>query len=151
MVITLYEQELYNDVRKKSHYEVAEIQDVEARYRAEAGTEKQEEIMRCINEGIAQARHRCLRYLDETIVDRADNTMNIDEEHTFFFPISERRAIGKAEPLSAALHSFVVHYALSKFYSTVSQIELSNKHSLQAVEVGNDIDNLLYTKQPPRV
>ena len=151
MVITLYEQELYNDIRKKSHYEVAEIQDVEARYRAEAGTEKQEEILRCIEEGVAQARHRCLRYLDETITEEADDTLDPGEVYTFYFPISERRAINKAEPLTSALHTFVVHYARSKFYSTVSQIELSNKHSLQAVECGNDIDQLLYTKQPPRV
>lgn len=151
MVINLYDQELYNDIRKKSHYEVAEIQDVEARYRAEAGTEKQEEILRCIEEGVAQARHRCLRYLDETITEEADDTLNPGEVYTFYFPISERRAISKAEPLTSALHAFVVHYALSKFYSTVSQIELSNKHSLQAVECGNDIDQLLYTKQPPRV
>lgn len=152
MVITLYEQELYNDFRSKSHYEVAEITDAEARYRAEAGTEKQGEIVRCIRDGIAQARHRCLRFLDETITPEADDSYATDDvEYVFSFPVSERRAIGKAEPLAAALHNFVVHYAMSKFYSSVSQMELSNKHSLQAVENGTDIDRLLYTKQPPRV
>ncbi|MBR5660599.1 MAG: hypothetical protein IKW99_03520 [Bacteroidales bacterium] len=47
------------------------------------------------------------------------------------------------------MSSLVVHYALSRFYSNVSQPDLSNKHSLMAIDAGNEIDNLLYSKLPP--
>ena len=73
-----------------------------------------------------------------------------NEGYTFIFDISERRADGKKEPLRNAMHSFVVHYALSFFYSTVSQMELSNKHGVAAVDEANHLDEIIYTKKAPR-
>jgi hypothetical protein len=150
MVIELYTQELLNDIRTKSHQEVAGIEDVEARYRAEAGSEKIEDITRCLGEGLGAVRHRCIRFLKEEITEHSDNLSYLPEKVTFDLALSERRAIGKNEPLTRAMHSLVVEYALSKFYSDVSQMELSNKHSALAINAGNEIDDLLYTKLPPR-
>lgn len=134
----------------KSHQEVSVIDDNEARYRAEAGSEKLEDITRCLGEGLGAVRHRCVRFLKEEITERSDNLSNLPEKVSFDLALSERRAIGKNEPLTKAMHSLVVEYALAKFYSDVSQMELSNKHSALAINAGNEIDDLLYTKLPPR-
>ena len=151
MEIELYFSEMLKKLKAISHYEVSEIADQEARYRAEAGSEKNEQIVRCINEGMAQAERRCIRYLKERYDKYSDNTLKVPDSVVFDFAMSERRAIGKAEPLASCLQDLIVHYALSMFYSSVSQGDLSNKHSLLAIEAGNVLTDLLYTKQPPRV
>lgn len=151
MVITLYAEEIYNAVRTNSHREVAGVEDPDARYRAEAGTEKQGEIRRCILDACARLEGRCSRFLDNSYMDFSDNSSGWPEAFVFDFAVSERRAVGKAAPLTGAMHNFMVEYALSKFYSIVNQGELSNKHSLLAIDEGNAIDQILYTKQPPIV
>jgi len=151
MVITLYAEEIVNNLRSVSHREVAAIEDPDARYRAEAGSEKLEEIYRCIQEAFARLSARCSRWLQATYQHQRDNTMEIPTQFIFEFVLSERRAINNTEGLLNEMHNFMVEYALSKFYSNVNQGELSNKHSLLALDAGNNIDQILYTKKPPRV
>lgn len=150
MVIELHTQEIVKDLRAKSHYDVAQIADVEARYRAEAGTEKRDEVIRCIAEGLSRLQHRCRRFLGESLPVAIDNTVNLPETLLLDLAVSERRAVNK-EPLSQAMHVFVVEYALSKFYTDMALQELSNKHSILAVDAGNLIDEMLYSKLPPIV
>ena len=151
MTIQLYTEPVILEVRQKSHLEVQNIADPEARYNARAGMDKIEEVHRCVSEGFSQLRRRCLRFLhDDYTTYAADVDIDFPESFVYDFDLSERRMIGKAEPLKDAMHSLVVHYALSKFYSTVSQADLSNKNSLLALEAGNQLDELLYTKLPPR-
>lgn len=149
MVITLYTEEIVSDLRGVSHHEVAEIPDVEARYRAEAGTEKYHLIHKCISEAVTRLARRCGRFLRGNYTVASDNAQEIPVSYTFNFDISERRAVGKAEILAETMHNFILHYALSQFYSDVSQGDLSNKHSLLAMEAGNEIDTLIYSKLPP--
>jgi len=149
MVITLYTEEIMSQLKGISHHEVAEIPDVEARYRAEAGSEKFPLIYRGISEGVGRLVRRCNRFLKGGYKITNDNAMELPPELLFDFSLSERRAVGKAEPLAEEMSKFIVHYALSQFYSFVSQGELSNKHSLLAMDSGNEIDNLLYSKIPP--
>ena len=152
MVITLYTAELINDLRTKSHYEASNfIPDVEARYRAEAGAEKREDLSRCISEGFDRLRHRCWRFLKDEYIQQADNTISLPDQVDIELTLTERRAVNKALPLKEAFHTFVIEYALSKFYSDVHVPDLSNKHSLLAIDAGNRIDELLFTKLPPRV
>ena len=150
MVITLYSNEIKNSLLLTSHREVSVIEDAEARYRVEAGTEKLEEIYRCIWEAFARLSARCSRWLSAHYESTRDNVMDVPDKFTFDFVLSERRAINH-DSLIEPMHTFMVEYALSKFYSMVSQGELSNKHSLLALDAGNLIDQILYTKQPPRV
>lgn len=151
MVITLYRQELIGDLRKKSHGEVSNIVDVEARYRAEAGAEKMDDILRCVEEGVGRLRRCCLRYLKPGYTEQVDDVVVSPDEYRIELVLSERRALGKAEPLKTTMHAFVVEYALSKFYSDVAQQELSNKHSLLALDEERVLTELLYTKLPPRL
>ena len=150
MVITLYTEELVQRLKTVSHHEVAEIADVEARYRAEAGTEKMELIYRCIKDAVARLESRCIRWMKEVWPEYADNTMEVPVAYKIEFSLTERRAIGKAPLLEEACETFVLEYALAKFYASVSQTPLSNSHSLAAVEAGDHLSTLLLMKQPPR-
>lgn len=151
MVITLYAEEIVNSIRTISHREVAAIEDPDARYRAEAGSEKLAEIYDCMWQAFARLSARCSRWLKATYQHKKDNVREVPTAYSFEFILSERRSINNTEPLLNEMHNFMVEYALSKFYSTVNQGELSNKHSLLAIDAGNTIDQILFTKQPPRV
>lgn len=151
MVITLYTKEIMDHLRSISHREVAAIDDPDARYRVEAGTEKTYEINRCVSEAISRLSTRCRRWLKSEYQHTAGDTITIPTQFDFNLVLSERRSSNNAEPLQSEMHTFAVEYALSKFYSIVNQGELSNKHSLLAIDAGNTIDQILYTKQPPRV
>lgn len=150
MLITLSVAEIMRDIKKKSHREVEEkIPDVEARYRAEAGTEKEDEITRCMVEAASALSHRMHRYLRTWYQDEVDNQLAIPEAFVYDLSFSERRAEGKAQPLTDYMHNFIVHLTLSRFYSTVSQQELSNIHSQLALDTAGLLDDMIYTKKPP--
>ena len=152
MLITLSVEEILKDIKKKSHREVEErIPDVEARYRAEAGTEKEDEITRCMVEAASALSHRLHRYLRTWYQDEVDNQLAIPEAFVYDLSLSERRSEGKAQPLADFMHNFVVHLTLSRFYSTVSQQELSNIHSQLALDTAGMLEELIYTKKPPIV
>lgn len=150
MVINLFTEELVQRLKTVSHHEVAEIADVEARYRAEAGTEKTELILRCIRDAVRRLEGRCVRFLKEVLPQYADNASGVPVAYRLEFVLTERRAIGKAPLLEEACETFVLEYALSKFYSAVSQQPLSNSHSLMAIDAGERLTALLFSKQPPR-
>lgn len=134
-----------NEVRQKSHLNVQDIEDPEARDNARAGLDKIMEITRCVYDGFGQLQRRCVRFLS-----RAYTTTSPDTYHFEFF-LAERRETNKAAALGEAMRDFVVQLALAKFCATVNQKERSNQHSLAALDYGNQIDELLYTKLPPRV
>lgn len=151
MVITLTTAEIVKRVKAVSHREVAEIADTEARYRAEAGSEKIGMLNLCMDDAKRRLCSVCRRFLRATRNESAGNIEAIPNNYVFEFTLSERRATNSAEPLAEAMNTFMVEYTLSKFYSNVSQGDLSNKHSLLAVEAGDQIQQILFTKMPPRV
>lgn len=151
MTIELFTEPILLEIRQKSHLEVQDITDPEKRDNARAGLDKYDEVQRCFNEGIAQVRRRIIRFLADDYEHWKDDTLNIPQSHIFELTLSERRGLGKAEPLTSAMHDLTVQYALAKFYASVNQTELSNRHSVLAMEAGNTIDELLYYKQPPRL
>lgn len=150
MLIVLNVSELMRDIKKKSHREVEErIADVEARYRAEAGTEKEDEITRCMVEAASNLSHHLHRYLRTWYQDEVDDQLALPDAFVYDLSLSERRAEGKAQPLADYMHSFVVDLTLSRFYSSVSQQDLSNIHSQKALETARLLEDMLYTKKPP--
>lgn len=150
MTITYTKTNLIAILRQKSHLEVQDIPDPAMRDNARAGLDKTDEIVRCVADGVGQVKRHCWRWLDDDY-DTPNNqgSMSFDTI-TFTFDLSERRRLNKGQPLEAAIRSLIIEYALAKFYSTVNQGELSKKHSLAAIDAGNEIDELLYTKKPPR-
>ena len=151
MNITIYTAPIFTEIRQKSHLEVQDIKDVEARDNARAGVTKTEEINRCILEGMGQLERLCLRFLRETIVDETDDGTAMPQSYTFDFNFAERRAANKAEPLVSVMHSFVVQHALAQYYNTVNQVDMAGKHTALAQQYGAQITDMLYHKQPPRV
>ncbi len=151
MKIYLDVDELLFDMRNKSHQDTADISDVEARYRVEAGTHKTEELRRCLLEVSSTLTRRVSRYLVDYYRQLADNNLHLPETLVYDFDFSERRMINKAQPLSDAMHAFIVHYALAKYYATVNHTELSNKHSTLTQDASAALDEIIYTKRPPIV
>ena len=151
MVVELKAAVLLVNLKSISHREVAEIPDVEARYRAEAGSEKEADLKRCIIDGSAMCSHRVMRFLQRTYTTTVNNEPAWPLKFTYELELSERRLANKGDALETAMNDFVLHYALSKFYSNVSQMELSNKHSILTNDAALTIDKLLYTKLPPSV
>ena len=149
MTIYLNVSELLFDIRNKSHEECANIADVEARYRAEAGHHKDDELLRSMTEVTSRLAKLVRRYLNSFFQNGAENNVNIPEAYVYDLDFSPRRSAGKAQPLADLMHSYVVHYTLAKFYATVSQGDLSNVHSMLAQDAGNEIEALIYDKKPP--
>ena len=151
MKITLQIDPILLEVRQKSHLNVQDIKDPEARDNARAGLDKIEEITRCVYDGFAQLQRRCGRFLTREYTIEADNVSRMPGAYVYEFSVSERRGANKAEALEEAMHGFVVQYALAKFCATVNQTERSNSHSVAALDYGKQIEELLYTKLPPRL
>lgn len=149
MLITLHIKDLLSDIKKKSHYEVAGIEDAEARYRIEAGTEKEDEIYRSMVEVESTLVRRLHRFLYDHYQDEADNQLALPESFSFEFEMTDRRSGWKAQELADLMHSYIVHYTLAKFYAAVSQTDLSNKHSALTAEAATALEECLYHKQPP--
>lgn len=151
MTITFSAATLKKVLRQMSHLEVQNIQDAEVRYNSRAGSDKSDEVERCLAHGFAQARRRCWRFLNDDDTDTKSTRVSGTNDLTINLNLSERRMLDKIEPLSSAIEKLILEYALSMFYSTVNQPDLSKKHSILALDASNELDELLYTKKPPRV
>lgn len=149
MKVVLDIKELLFDIRNKSHEECASITDVEARFRAEAGNHKNEELFRTLVEVNSSLTRLVRRYLMEFIAIEANDNAELPESFVYEFEISQRRADNLAQPLADQMHAYLVHYALAKFYATVSQTEMSNKHSTLTQAAATEVEELLFTKKPP--
>lgn len=149
MTVTLNIEELFKDIRLKSRLECSAIADTEARYRVEAGTEKNDELYRDMTAAQGSLARRLARYLSASYVQEGDNTLFLPEAFVYELTVTDRRLQGKVQPLADACHDFIVHYTLSRFYKSVGMGDMSNAHSLQAAETGEEIDMLLYTKAAP--
>lgn len=149
MTITLNMRELLFDIRNKSHLETASITDAESRYLIEAGTEKTDEILRDIMEAYSFLRSVFLRYLVPDCISSADNLPLDATELVIDLDLSARRRTNRIQQFADMAHSYIVDRTLAKFYSNVSQPDLSAKHDKSAQSVLSDMQALLYSKLPP--
>lgn len=149
MTISLKIQELLYDIRNKSHLETASVPDIESRYLIEAGTEKTDEIMRGITEAFSFLRPVFLRFLSPDCTYSAENLPPAADELVIDLELSSRRRTNRVQELTDLAHSYIVDRTLAKFYSSVSQPELSTKHNNTAQSTLSDIQALLYSKLPP--
>lgn len=138
------------DIRNKSHLEVATIEDVNKRYLIEAGTEKLDEIHRCIIEADSRVRFSLRRFLAR------DNEGDISIENIpttliYAMSISERRSRSNGAILSSMIHAALVSMALSLFYLSVGEAELHKRHAAMAENQINIIETTLGVKMPPRM
>jgi len=151
MTITIYTEPIILEVRQRSHLSVQDIKDAEARDNARAGLDKMDEIERCIIDAFGQLSRHCGRFLERDYTLEADNMSGIPNAYAYEFSMSARRAANKAEALEEAMHGFVVQAALARFYTTVSNVDRAGTHTALAADYANQLNELLYTKQPPLV
>lgn len=154
--IRLQVTELLFDIRNKSYEECQSITDIDARYRTEAGTEKTDEIRRCLTEAVSRLHRIAYRwtakfYKDEPTWDDADiPSEDYHQDYVFELDFTQREAEGKDKILADLFHEYVVEATLAKFYSSVNAGDLSNKHSLLAIEADRAITDILPRKSVPR-
>lgn len=151
MTITINIKELFFDIKNKSHHEVASIQDTDLRYVAEAGTENEHEIFRCIIDAEAKVRMMCGKFLVRTKETYTDNTLpdKVPTSYTYDFIDNARRQDNRGQVITDGMHSAIVSMALSKFYISVNQVELSAQHDKLAERAVHLLEQMLYEKLPP--
>lgn len=149
MRIELSKNELLFDIRNKSHNEVSVITDAEVRYRAEAGTDKLDEIERDIISSLATLSQIAGRYSAIDMTPYASNSAGLPDYLVLDFTFSERRLDGKAQALTDAIHSFLVDNTLALFYETVSLADFQTKRAAQAAIDAQLLEHLIFTKKPP--
>lgn len=171
MIIEISTAELFFDIKNKSHHEVASIQDVNLRYVAEAGTENDHEIYRCITDAEAKIRLMCGKFLvsaeevEETTTpedatpaseegapsDSHDNSLqdNVPIAYKYTFVDNPRRQDNRGRVIANGMHSAIVSMALSKFYISVNQMELSKAHDELANRSVALLEKMLYEKVQP--
>lgn len=150
MEIKLNIGKIINDVRTKSHLEVANVQDPSTRYRIEAGTEKIGEVKRDLAAAVATLIQECYRFLDAPGVDDADNLLTDAEELTIIVEGGARRLYGKEKALAQRLHEIAVDLTLHKFYASVSHADLSKQHAALATNGIASLEAMLRQKRPPK-
>lgn len=149
MIIEFSKNELLFDIKNKSHSEVSVIPDAEARYKIEAGGEKTDELERDLITATSMLNPHISRYLVSDFRCHADNGAGLPEILIFEFSLSERRLDGKVQPLTDAIHAFLVDCTLGLFYGSVSNVELQKKRTEMAAVDAQIIERLIYTKRPP--
>lgn len=150
MVIELDYTRILNECLAVSHRETEELEP-EARFRIQAGSENLNELAHWIDRGASYLKLRCARFLVASYETYKDDQQVTPETYVFEFAFAQRRLDNKAAPLTSAMHSFLVDYALSSHYTAVAADELTKKHAQLTLEAERTIETLLYTKQPPIV
>lgn len=151
MQITIKLKELFFDIKNKSHHEVASIEDTDLRYVAEAGTENEHEIYRCIIDAEARVRLMCGKFLVSSSESHGDNSLPeyVPDAYTYNFVDNARRQDNRGQVITDGMHSAIVSMALSKFYVSVNQMELSAQHDKLAQNAVQLLERMLYEKLPP--
>ena len=163
MKITIGIKDLIFAIRDTSHNEVATISDVQARYKAEAGLEKIELIKQCILEAYASVTSVCYRFLSGEDTDNfnpavqdtsetIDGVTNIGIPDFSFNIVGGTRRLGDKGPaLGNKIREALKDYALSSFYTSVSQEKLSSEHTKRAVADLRELESMLRSKRPPQL
>lgn len=152
MKVIINTSELFFDIKNKSHNEVSSIENVDERYAAEAGSEKDSEISRCIIEAEASVRMMCGRFLKRIteIVDKdSDLPEKVPASYEYEFVDNARRQDNRGKAIADGIHSAIVSMALSKFYVSVNQMELAKTHDALAASGIQLLEKMLYEKLPP--
>lgn len=147
MKIRINIPDIIYDIKSKSHLEVANIAEPEARYKAEVGTEKMDEVM--IDIHLADARVR--ETISEYLVDPSPAD-TYDTEHLIYnLALAPRRAKNALPALEREIKSYIVEATLALYYIAVDQVTLAEKHQALANSVSTLIQSIIYTKAAPTI
>lgn len=149
MIVTINYSEVLFDLQNKNREEVRGIEAPQARYLAEAGSDKTDEVARCIQEAVSNVEVMLQRFLKRRELENASDLLRNPDDILFEFEVSERRGSDKGKMIADTIHSLVVNLSLSKFYNTVNQAELAAKRDALAASDTVVINKLMFEKLPP--
>lgn len=156
--ILINSEEVVYDIQSKTHTELAvSVQDEAQRYRIEAGTEKLDEVRRCVQEAYAEAAGALARFLDEEgnrdgdTSTYAKGAVTLPSHLEFNFKWSERRYRYKIESLKVLLFSLLVNLAMARFYTSMQAENLSKIRAAQAQGDLSQVQALVYYKAEPTI
>lgn len=148
--ITLKREEILFDIMNRSHSECANITDVEARYRAEAGSDRKELIGRLLGEATSELKSAISRWLTDEF-SRTGNDIPEDGDVTLQMELSQRRIDGKVPALKEKAHAYLVERTLFRFYATAGQPELSTAYQRRSEDSIAAIERIMFSKKQPMI
>lgn len=158
ITINISSDEVVYDIRSKTHTELAvSVQDESQRYKIEAGTEKLDEIRRCVQEAYAEAAGALARFFEEEgnadgdMSSYANGAVALPSFLSFQFKWSERRYRYKIESLKVLLFSLLVNLAMSRFYLSMQAENLAKVRAGQAQSDLSQVQALVYYKAEPAI
>lgn len=151
MKVQIATSELIYNIRSKSASELSHVP-AEQRYQWEVGTEKMDEVRRCIVESYAMLQETLSRFLrlEEDLGDIETDESILPELLVLDFENSGRRTAGRGQTLTDHCLAYLTDATLAKFYLSVSAMDMADKRTKMADAELNFITKLLYTKLPPR-
>ena len=151
MKIQIATSELLFNIRNKSASDLALVPP-EQRYRMEVGTEKLDEVNRCVVEAFATLQENVSRFLrlEEDLGDMESDESVLPELFILDFEYSGRRIAGRGQTLTDQCLAYLTDAALAKFYITVSAMDMAEKRAKLADAELKFITRMLFTKLPPR-
>lgn len=156
MTIYINCAELLFNVKSKSHEEVA-LLPAEQRYAAEASTEKENTVKRCIyaanGEMLSLLDRFCQGGQGDVDADVLPGTggLVLPTSFTYDFVYSERRLKGKNAALAEMMLALLTELTLARFYISVAQTDLAQSHEALAQRDANTLAQMLYTKRSPEI
>ena len=158
ITVRINSEEVIFDIQRKTHTELAvSVQDEAQRYRIEAGTEKLDEVRRCVQEAYSEALGALARFLDgENVRDGsssyyANAPVILPSELYFVFKWSERRYRNKLNALTVLLFSLIVNLAMERFYTSMQAEGLAKVRAAQAQSDLAQVQALVYYKAEPNI
>lgn len=156
ITILISSEEVIYDIKSKTHTELAvSVQDETQRYKIEAGTEKLDEVKRCVQQAYSEATSALVRWLDNTgsadnVTSTYDNSAVVLPANLMFrFRWTERRYRDKQDPMTSLLFSLIVNLAMVRFYTSMQAEGLAKVRASQAQSDLSQIQALVYYKGEP--
>lgn len=154
MEVSIYTNELLFNIKNKSHQELAVLlPDPEQRYPQEAGTDKEEDLKRCIVEaysevvGIISRFEYNIRPEQEVIA----TTPELPEYFVFYIESSERRLVSEEQALADLIFSYMTNRSLSRYYTNAGRNDLAAKDEANAAIDKDHIIKMIYRKRRPAI
>lgn len=154
VTVKLSEEELLLDIRNKSQQELADIADAQQQYHSVAGTDKDEDVSRSLQEAVHFLRSLCHEFLVDTLV----ATVEVDDEPETYSSGNIEITLGLSDRrdgsllthgIALAMHGYLVEKSLELYYGSTPARDLAVLHAARAATCESEVMRLLYRKRKP--
>lgn len=151
MKVELFIGPVYDEIRKRSHIETQEIEDVELRDTIRLGEDKSDLILRCIADSNSALLALIRRFLekDNTLIGSNSSIPTSSSKYEYNFALSSRKLPSAAHTLPGLIHDYIVEMSLSKCYSNSKATQYASSHANTAAATLANLLQFLYLKTPP--